>query len=95
MDNIRIEQLLGNKKVIVGTKYNDLVLETLGKVYVKTGNNFKLLTELIGTLNKSNPKNVLIVSNVSEMENMKYPGDGYFVFVRLNKALYKIGRAHV
>ena len=88
MDNIRIEQLLGNKKVIVGTKYNDLVLETLGKVYVKTGNNFKLLTELIGTLNKSNPKNVLIVSNVSEMENMKYPGDGYFVFVRLNKALY-------
>lgn len=88
MDNIRIEQLLGNKKVIVGTKYNDLVLETLGKVYVKTGNNFKLLTELIGTLNKSNPKNVLIVSNVSEMENMKYPGDGYFVFVRLNKTLY-------
>lgn len=88
MDNVRIEQLLGNKKVIVGTKYNDLVLETLGKVYIKSGNNFKLLTELIGTLNKSDPKNVLIVSNVTEMENMKYPGDGYFVFSSLNKALY-------
>lgn len=88
MDNVRIEQLLGNKKVIVGTKYNDLVLETLGKVYIKSGNNFKLLTELIGTLNKSDPKNVLIVSNVTEMENMKYPGNGYFVFSSLNKALY-------
>lgn len=88
MDNVRIEQLLGNKKVIVGTKYNDLVLETLGKVYIKSGNNFKLLTELIGTLNKSDPKNALIVSNVTEMENMKYPGDGYFVFSSLNKALY-------
>lgn len=88
MDNVRIEQLLGNKKVIVGTKYNDLVLETLGKVYIKSGNNFKLLTELIGTLNKSDPKNVLIVSSVTEMESMKYPGDGYFVFSSLNKALY-------
>ena len=88
MDNVRIEQLLGNKKVIVGTKYNDLVLETLGKVYIKSGNNFKLLTELIGTLNKSDPKNVLIVSSITEMESMKYPGDGYFVFSSLNKALY-------
>jgi hypothetical protein len=65
-----------------------LVLETLGKVYIKSGNNFKLLTELIGTLNKSDPKNVLIVSSVTEMESMKYPGDGYFVFSSLNKALY-------
>lgn len=88
MDNVRIESLLGNKKVIVGTKYNDLVLETLGKVYIKSGNNFKLLTELIGTLNKSDPKNVLIVSSVTEMESMKYPGDGYFVFSSLNSALY-------
>lgn len=88
MDNVRIEQLLGNKKVIVGTKYNDLVLETLGKVYIKSGNNFKLLTELIETLNKSDPKNILIVSSITEMESMKYPGDGYFVFSSLNKALY-------
>lgn len=88
MDNVRIEQLLGNKKVIVGTKYNDLVLETLGKVYIKSGNNFKLLTELIETLNKSDSKNILIVSSITEMESMKYPGDGYFVFSSLNKALY-------
>lgn len=88
MDNVRIEQLLGNKKVIVGTKYNDLVLETLGKVYIKSGNNFKLLTELIETLNKSDSKNILIVSSITEMGSMKYPGDGYFVFSSLNKALY-------
>ena len=32
MDNIRTESFLGGDKVIVGNKYTDLVLETLGKV---------------------------------------------------------------
>ncbi len=35
MQTIRTEQLLGGNKVIVGNKYTDLVLETLGKVYIK------------------------------------------------------------
>lgn len=88
MDNLRTETLLGNKKVIVGNKYSDLVLETLGKVYIKSGNNFKLLTELIETLNKSDSSNIIMVSSTTELENMKYPGDGHFIFSTLNKALY-------
>lgn len=47
MENIRVESFLGNDKVIVGNKYTDLVLETLGKVYIKTGNNSRVLSDVL------------------------------------------------
>nr|DAK03616.1 MAG TPA: hypothetical protein [Bacteriophage sp.] len=50
MENVRTEQLLGNTKVIVGNKYSDLVLETLGKVYIKTGNNSRVLSDVLKLL---------------------------------------------
>lgn len=89
MDFVRKDTVLGNKKVIVGDKYTDLVLETLGKIYVKTGNKSQVLDQLISTLiqNADTPKTIL-VNNEQEMNTMRYPGDGTFIYNKLNNSLY-------
>ena len=91
MENVRVDSLLGNKKVIVGNPYSDIVLETLGKVYVKTGNNLKVLSDVLKLLEQSNEKDstgTIIVDSQSAMEEMGYPGDGKFIFNTLTKTLY-------
>lgn len=91
MENVRVDSLLGNKKVIVGNPYSDIVLETLGKVYVKTGNNLKVLSDVLKLLEQSNEKDstgTIIVHSQSAMEEMEYPGDGKFIFNTLTKTLY-------
>ena len=50
---IRSEPFLGNTKTIVGDKMADLVLETLGKVYIKFGRSTRLLNDLFTLLDKS------------------------------------------
>lgn len=92
MENVRTESFLGGEKVIVGNKYTDLVLETLGKVYVKTGNSSKVLSDVLKLLDKTTESDIgsktIIVGSITEMEEMEYPGDGYFVFNTLTKSLY-------
>ena len=91
MENVRVDSLLGNKKVIVGKPYSDIVLETLGKVYVKTGNNLKVLSDVLKLLDQANEKDstgTIIVDSQSAMEEMEYPGDGRFIFNTLTKTLY-------
>lgn len=91
MENVRVDSLLGNKKVIVGNPYSDIVLETLGKVYVKTGNNLKVLSDVLKLLEQSNEKDstgTIIVDSQSAMEEMEYPGDGKFIFNTFTKTLY-------
>lgn len=92
MENVRTEQLLGNTKVIVGNKYSDLVLETLGKVYIKTGNNSRVLSDVLKLLDQTSEQEIksltIFVDNTSQMEEMEYPGDGYFIYNKLNTTLY-------
>lgn len=91
MENVRVDSLLGNKKVIVGNPYSDIVLETLGKVYVKTGNNLKVLSDVLKLLDQANEKDstgTIIVDSQSAMEEMEYPGDGRFIFNTFTKTLY-------
>lgn len=91
MENVKVDSLLGNKKVIVGNPYSDIVLETLGKVYVKTGNNLKVLSDVLKLLDQANEKDstgTIIVDSQSAMEEMEYPGDGRFIFNTLTKTLY-------
>ena len=52
MENVWIESFLGSDKVIVGNKYDDLVLETLGKVYIKTGNSSRVLSDVLKLLDQ-------------------------------------------
>lgn len=92
MDNIRTESFLGSDKVIVGNKYTDLVLETLGKVYIKTGNSSRVLSDVLALLDKVTESEIksqtIIVGSLLEMEQMEYPGDGFFVYNTLTTTLY-------
>lgn len=86
----RTEQLLGSPKNIIGNTNADLILESLGKIYLKTGKKTRLLNDvfnLLDEINKSPDLNskVLIVPN---LQNIKYPGDGMLVFDKSNNALY-------
>ena len=36
-DLIRTEKLFGGNKIIIGSPSSDLILESLGKIYIKTG----------------------------------------------------------
>lgn len=92
MDNIRKETFLGNEKIIVGSKYSDLVLETLGKVYIKTGNSSRVLSDVLALLDKATESSIssqtIIVGSLQEMQDMEYPGDGFFVYNTLTTTLY-------
>lgn len=92
MENIRVESFLGNDKVIVGNKYTDLVLETLGKVYIKTGNNSRVLSDVLKLLDQVQESEIksqtIIVGSLLEMEQMEYPGDGLFIYNTLTSTLY-------
>lgn len=92
MENIRNENFLGSDKVIVGNKYADLVLETLGKVYIKTGNNSKVLSDVLALLDRTTESEIksqtIIVNSLLELEEMEYPGDGFFIYNTLTTTLY-------
>lgn len=92
MENIRTETFLGSDKVIVGNKYTDLVLETLGKVYIKTGNSSRVLSDVLKLLDQVQESDIksqtIIVGSALEMEQMEYPGDGFFVYNTLTTTLY-------
>jgi hypothetical protein len=53
MNIVRTDTLFGSKKNIVGSTSSDLVLETLGKVYIKTGRSTKTLTEILSEYSKN------------------------------------------
>lgn len=88
---MRTEPVLGNQKNILGTDKADLVLETLGKVYIKQGKSLKDLTKLLKQIDTksakvlNNEESVIIVDSIS---NLQYPGDGKFIFSSSDKTLY-------
>lgn len=89
---VRQGSLLGGTKNIIGNKYSDLVLETLGKVYIKTGNSSRVLNDVFKLLDKYNKEEdsddqskTLIVESISDID---YPGDGVLIFDINKKALY-------
>lgn len=89
-DLVRQGSLLGGTKNIVGNKYADLVLETLGKVYIKTGNSSRVLNDIFKLLDKINneedPKSKTLI--VESLDDIEYPGDGTLIFDVKKKALY-------
>ena len=97
MNGIREENLLGGQKVIVGKITEDLILETLGKVYIRNGRNFTLLNDIIQKVEELysgiDSGNVEIGSSVYFIENLdemgEYP-DGSLVFDKQTEYLYMI-----
>lgn len=81
---VRTEKLFGGNKVLVGTPSADLILQSLGKVYIQSGKNIKLLSDIIKELVNSDTSKVII----SDDKNLKYTSDGQLVFNRYNQTLY-------
>jgi len=88
------ESLMGAQKVVVGDGTADLILNTLGKVYIKAGGRFKLLDDLITELSSVTVTTPVIVSNLTLLQTdedlltLVYPGDGKFVFIQSSQNLY-------
>lgn len=89
---IRKDTIAGTPKTIVGDKFSDLVLETLGKVYIKSGRQLNLLSDVINQISQTSENDLknktIIVSSLEELNNMEYPGEGYFIFNKTTGILY-------
>ena len=84
-DLIKTEKLFGGNKIIIGSPSSDLILESLGKIYIKTGKSTQLLDKVIQSLMQINDKELIIISNDIELP---YPGDGKLIFNPSNNILY-------
>lgn len=85
MDNlIKTEKLFGGNKVLVGTPSADLVLQSLGKVYIQSGKSIKLLSDIIKEFVNIDTSKVIISDN----PNIKYESEGQLVFNSVNQTLY-------
>ena len=88
---IRTDYYLGNSKTIVGSPTADLVLETLGKVYIKYGKSTTLLNDLFQLLegaDTSDFSKIQIVNGEKELHKLEFPGEGYFIYDKLGDILY-------
>ena len=86
---VRTTNMLGNIKNVVGNNTADLVLETLGKVYIKTGKQTRVLNDvfkLLEGINSNNGNSKTIITR--NIKTIQYPGDGYLVFDTQENALY-------
>ena len=84
-DLIKTEKLFGGNKIIIGSPSSDLILESLGKIYIKTGKSTQLLDKVIQSLTQIDDKELIIISNDIELP---YPGDGKLIFNPSNNILY-------
>lgn len=79
-DLVRTENLLGGNKTIVGSPSADLILESLGKVYIKYGKSIQLLDKVIKGISSSSEESIIITSS----NDIEYPGDGKLVYNTTN-----------
>lgn len=78
---VRQESFLGNRKNFVGDKSTDLVLETIGKVYIKTQNKSRLLNDLFTAIdNLEEGTNIIVLEDGQTTATITYPGDGKLVY---------------
>jgi len=91
MDNlIRTDTVFGKRVNLVGNISADLVLESLGKVYIKSRNKAQTLeefiTSLIGDPNMSVSR-TLVVEGIEDLDTSGLK-EGTFVFDKLSNILY-------
>lgn len=90
-DLVRTDTLFGKRVNVIGDISADLVLESLGKLYIKSRNKSQTLEQFISTLVtgdvKEKASKVIITDDVSSVDTTK---NEYFVFDKINKVLYLI-----
>lgn len=77
---IKEDYVLGNKKIVVGDNLHDLVLENLGKIWIRYGNSYKDFQSFISQVAKStNDFSKVIIEPTGRQDPSKYKS-GALVF---------------
>ena len=79
MSFVKEDYVLGNKKIVVGDNLHDLVLENLGKIYIRYGNSYKEFNELIKTLGKATSSKNFVIETDGLRPASSY-GNGILVY---------------
>ena len=92
MSNLaRTDTLFGKRVNVAGNISADLVLESLGKVYIKSRNKAQTLEELIVSLVTTDPNSstsrVKIVEGIENLDTTEFK-EGTFVYDKLSNILY-------
>lgn len=85
---IREDYILGNKKIVVGDNLHDLVLENLGKIWIRYGNSYKDFQSFITTVAKSTKDFSRVVIEPTGAKDPSSYKSGMLVFDVLKKILY-------
>jgi hypothetical protein len=88
MNFIKEDYVLGNKKIVVGDNLHDLVLENLGKIWIRYGNSYKDFQSFISSVAKSTSDfSKVIIESAGIQDPEKYK-QGSLVFDARKKILY-------
>ena len=85
---IREDYVLGNKKIVVGDNLHDLVLENLGKIWIRYGNGYKEFSNFISTLTKSTTDVSKVVIEPNGIQSADAYKSGQLIFDASKKNLY-------
>ena len=85
---IKEDYILGNKKIVVGDNLHDLVLENLGKIWVRYGNGYKEFSQFVSTLAKAVTSVSKVVIEPDGMQPPESYKSGQLVFDARKKNLY-------
>lgn len=89
-DLVRNESYIGKKYNFVGTVQTDLILETIGKVYIKQQNKMTRLDQLVEQIiNKHQAESpIIILGEDQSIPLATYPGEGVLIYDPINQVLY-------
>lgn len=85
---IREDYVLGNKKIVVGDNLHDLVLENLGKIWIRYGNGYKEFSNFVSTLMKSAIDVSKVVIESNGIQSVDAYKSGQLIFDARKKNLY-------
>lgn len=80
MNFVKEETLLGNKKIIVGDRMHDLVLENLGRIYVRYGNSYKDFNSIISSINQITKSSDRMTVEENGLQDPSTYSDNSFVY---------------
>ena len=90
MDYVKEDYLLGNKKIIVGDKLHDMVLENLGRIYIRYGNSYKEFNSIINSLTASTSSPHKIIIEETGLEDVSSYKNGQLVYDATAGILYLV-----
>ena len=80
MNFVKEETLLGNKKIIVGDRMHDLVLENLGRIYIRYGNSYKDFNSIISSINQITKSSDKMTVEENGLQDPSTYSDNSFVY---------------